>query len=665
MDSPLGAQEVAPGPTPSMTRPQLTIPTRIFLAFAGVLLAFGIVAGASLAQHQRTAETLRLLDEAYVPLTLAIAEAQSAEAILQNMGEYVLDDGQGRRTRQWVNAQQQVIPPRVANAGRQIRRALGLDPAPEDRVALGRVLGFLEEVRRGYDRSRTLYDALFGALDSDDRERARALQGELIAQQGQVARQLQRARNEVRTRIEAVSRSAAEQERRSVEELAWLALLALAAGLAVAWRSQRLLAPLPLLQERVVAVARGDLGTRLEARSDDELGRLGREFERMVDAIAARDESVRDLERIQAQILARLRSAVVAVDARGIVRAANDAALGVLGIGPDAVGQPFAHTGLPARLEGLDEAVARVSSGDDAANLERARLRPHPDAVPGARELRLDVQVTPFGPPQDAADRAVLIIADDVTDALETEARLIQSERLAAMGKMAAHVTHEVRNPLSSIGLNVEVLAEELAGAGSDVQAPLRAIQREIDRLTTITEEYLRLARVPAPRLEPEDVGVLLVEIGRFVERELSAASCTLTVRCESGLPPVALDESQFRQALLNLIRNAREAMPEGGPVALVARSLDGGVEVRVEDRGRGIPESTRARLFELFYSSKERGTGLGLSLTQQIVVAHRGRIRCEDAEGGGTAFTVWLPAFAGPSGRSGERPVPGDTRDP
>jgi signal transduction histidine kinase len=116
---------------------------------------------------------------------------------------------------------------------------------------------------------------------------------------------------------------------------------------------------------------------------------------------------------------------------------------------------------------------------------------------------------------------------------------------------------------------------------------------------------------------------------------------------------------------LLNLIRNAREAMPEGGPVALVARSLDGGVEVRVEDRGRGIPESTRARLFELFYSSKERGTGLGLSLTQQIVVAHRGRIRCEDAEGGGTAFTVWLPAFAGPSGRSGERPVPGDTRDP
>ncbi len=116
--------------------------------------------------------------------------------------------------------------------------------------------------------------------------------------------------------------------------------------------------------------------------------------------------------------------------------------------------------------------------------------------------------MTPFEATGDSRERgSVLVVAEDVTEELRTKARLIHTERLAAIGRMAAHVTHEVRNPLSSIGLNVEMLEEELSGAGPEPQALLRSIQREIDRLTAITEEYLRLARLPQPRLEPEDVG--------------------------------------------------------------------------------------------------------------------------------------------------------------
>jgi signal transduction histidine kinase len=213
------------------------------------------------------------------------------------------------------------------------------------------------------------------------------------------------------------------------------------------------------------------------------------------------------------------------------------------------------------------------------------------------------------------------------------------------MGKMAAHVTHEVRNPLSSIGLNVELLAEELAKSGPAVQAPLRAIQREIDRLTGVTEEYLRLARLPAPRLEPEDLGAVATEVARFVDREMKAAGCAIELRVEPSLPLVAADEAQIRQSLLNLLRNAREATPGGGAITLSVRAIDDGVEIAVRDRGEGIPAERRGRLFDLFYSTKEGGTGLGLPLTQQIVVAHRGRIRCEDAPGGGTVFALWFPA--------------------
>lgn len=633
--------------------PRLTIPTRIFLAFAGVLASFGVVSGTSLVQHQRTSANLRLLHEAYVPLVMRVAEAQANGAVVNNMLEYVLDERDSRRTRQWLGSSRQVVPRRLAQALAAVERVERFEPGEPDRSALVSVRETLEQVQSGYARTESLYADLFAALDRGDRTTAAAVREEIVRREAQIARQLLVTRNRVESRFEETSRAAAEQERRSVIEIAVLALLALGAGLGVTWWSQRLLAPLPKLQARVVAVARGDLSTRLEPAHDDEIGRLATEFERMVDAIAARDREVRELQRIQERIVASLRSAVVVIDGGGVVRAANRAAAPVLGITRDALDRPLSETGLFERLDGLDAAIERVAAGGDPVALEAAALRGEPTR-------HVDVRVSPFGTEEGPA--SVLVVADDVTEELETKARLIQSERLAAMGKMAAHVTHEVRNPLSSIGLNVEVLTEELQDAGPDVAVPLRAIQREIDRLTGITEEYLRLARLPAPRLEPEDLGAVASEVARFVERELAASSSRVELDVEPDLPLVAADEAQIRQALLNLIRNGREAMPQGGPITVTVRRNGQGVELAVRDRGEGIPSERRERVFDLFFSTKERGTGLGLSLTQQIVVAHRGRIRCEDAPGGGTVFVMWFPeAQGGASERS--QPAPSEER--
>src|SRR5690606_16920310 len=332
------------------------------------------------------------------------------------------------------------------------------------------------------------------------------------------------------------------------------------------------------------------------------------EFERMVDAVGARDrklreaaETLRELQRMQEQIVAGLRAGVVVVDAGGVVRSANRAAESVLGLGPDAVGAALREGELFERLSGLEEAIDRVAEGG-----ERASLAAAPITAGGNQERFVDVLVTPFGTDEPAGPRrSVLVVAHDVTQELRTKQRLIQTERLAAMGRMAAHVTHEVRNPLSSIGLNVEMLEDEIGEAGPEAKALLRAIEREIDRLTGVTEEYLRLARLPAPRLEAESLGEIAEEVGRFIAREMETSSTHLSVAIEPDLPLVAADEPQIRQALLNLLRNAREAMPDGGEVRLEVRAVDGGVEVRVADGGVGIPPEERAHIFDLFYSTK------------------------------------------------------------
>jgi signal transduction histidine kinase len=213
-------------------------------------------------------------------------------------------------------------------------------------------------------------------------------------------------------------------------------------------------------------------------------------------------------------------------------------------------------------------------------------------------------------------------------------AELVQAERLATIGKMAAHVTHEIRNPLSSIGLNVELLEEELAEAKSndESQQLVAAIKAEVERLSRIAEQYLSVARRPQPHLEKERVDDLVRELVAFVRPELDRGGVRTTVEVGDALPEIELDESQLRQALLNLIIG-------------VERTAGGGVSIRVDDSGTGIPDDVRASIFDPFFTTKQRGTGLGLAVTREIVEAHGGTIACEPRLPNGTRFRIELPA--------------------
>jgi signal transduction histidine kinase len=218
---------------------------------------------------------------------------------------------------------------------------------------------------------------------------------------------------------------------------------------------------------------------------------------------------------------------------------------------------------------------------------------------------------------------------------------LLRSERLAAIGRIAAQITHEIRNPLSSISLN----AEELGERAPDARELCDAIVREVDRLTGITEEYLRFARLPKPQLQRADVNETVRDLLDFVRPELEAGGVRVTASLAPGLPRVLADVAQLRQLLLNLLRNAREAMPSGGSLHVATRADEGLVSVEIHDTGQGISPERMERIFDPFFTTKARGTGLGLAMAQEIAQEHGGQLLCESVAGEGTVFTLRLPA--------------------
>ena len=244
---------------------------------------------------------------------------------------------------------------------------------------------------------------------------------------------------------------------------------------------------------------------------------------------------------------------------------------------------------------------------------------------------------------------------DAMADAIqEREHRLIRSERLATVGRMAAHIAHEVRNPLASIGLNAELLGDEITERGEEARRLVTSIIGEVDRLTEITETYLRFARLPRPKLERENVGAVVASVVEMSRSELAQAGVEISVEVAADLPEIPADEAQLRQALINLLRNAREAMSMsmsqsqsgvGKRLEISVREQPAGhIAVRIAEFGAGIGDADISKIFDPFFSTKERGTGLGLALVHQIVVDHSGRIEVASPPGSGATFTLMFP---------------------
>jgi signal transduction histidine kinase len=227
----------------------------------------------------------------------------------------------------------------------------------------------------------------------------------------------------------------------------------------------------------------------------------------------------------------------------------------------------------------------------------------------------------------------------------EREEEKLRAARLAMVGKMAAQIAHEVRNPLSSISLNTELLGDELGDDAGEARELCSKIHAEVNRLTEVTETYLGL-RGGQPKLARESLNAIIDDLVGFVRNDLATRHVELSTSLDPDDPTGYIDANQIRQCLINLVRNAADAVSAngGGNVVLRTRGDRGRVEIAVEDDGVGIASEVLPRLFDPFFSTKKGGSGLGLALTQQIIRDHGGEIHVATRVGRGTTFTLSVP---------------------
>jgi len=239
-------------------------------------------------------------------------------------------------------------------------------------------------------------------------------------------------------------------------------------------------------------------------------------------------------------------------------------------------------------------------------------------------------------------------IGQDVTEQKRLETQILQSERLATIGQMASKVAHEIRNPLSSISLNAEMLGDEIQAAGAavseDAEVLLQSIISEVDRVTKLTEEYLQFSRLPEADLCPDDLFTLVQEVLDFIEPEANSVGVQIIKDYKENIPTLVFDRQQIRRALLNITRNAIEAMKHGGVLRVRLEATSDYVQLAISDTGSGISEQNRERIFQPFFTTKDMGTGLGLAISQQIIQEHGGSIFFESQRGKGTTFYLRLP---------------------
>ena len=252
---------------------------------------------------------------------------------------------------------------------------------------------------------------------------------------------------------------------------------------------------------------------------------------------------------------------------------------------------------------------------------------------------------------EETVQQRTAALQGEIQQRKKLEAAKIQAERLAMVGTMAAQVAHEVRNTLGSITLNLDLIQREIVKlAASGGYSPeeshqlVQEMREEIHRIQNVLEEYLQFARLPKPQLQPVVLNELLDQKLDFMDGEFKRARVTRHTHFDPALNTINADAGQLWQAMLNLIRNSLDAMPEGGDLTVGTWRENGEVRLRVTDTGKGMSEEHRKQVFAPFFTTKPKGTGLGLALVQQITIEHGGRLECESTPDKGSTFTIFLP---------------------
>jgi signal transduction histidine kinase len=229
----------------------------------------------------------------------------------------------------------------------------------------------------------------------------------------------------------------------------------------------------------------------------------------------------------------------------------------------------------------------------------------------------------------------------------KTQMALIRTEKIAAVGQIAAGVTHEIKNPLNSLSINAQMLMKELAdkfGIESDSYESASLIKYEINRINNILEEFVKFAKFPEPQFFANSINQVIKEVVELISSGAHDLGVDIHLELTENISEFRFDARQFKEVLINLSQNAIKAMHEGGELKINSRALDENVLIQITDTGKGIPEKNMEKVFVPFFSTKEGGLGLGLPIVQKIIESHGGKICCSSTVGEGTTFEIILP---------------------
>lgn len=411
--------------------------------------------------------------------------------------------------------------------------------------------------------------------------------------------------------------------------------------------SRGVVGPLQNLIAGTKRMARGRQVAEVAVTSRDEVGELAESFNDMARELVERRArlltSLQALRRSRREILQErnfkeaifehVETGILTLDPDGFLTTLNGPAVRMLGSNTDLSGK-LLHEAL------ADWPELSAAFGEGLDNTKTDGWSRYVDVMRDGKELTFRLAILSL----DGGDASGhLLTIEDLTERVEMRRRMERVDRLASLGRLSASIAHEIRNPLTGINLMLDELHDRMIGSQADQGVIVRALG-EIERLEALVNELLHFATQPRAELKKDSIRTVIEETFFLVDKQCRKAGVDLEADIADDLPDFPLDKDKLKQALLNLLTNALEAMPEGGRLEVSAFREADEVRVIVADTGKGIPAGQLNDIFEPFFTTKGEGAGLGLAITHNIVSDHGGRIEVDSVPGGGTRFTLHFP---------------------
>ncbi len=369
-------------------------------------------------------------------------------------------------------------------------------------------------------------------------------------------------------------------------------------------------------------------------------GYLSEQLDFMGRSLEAQGKDLRALRNLQALIVDNMATGLITVDDTGVCLQANRAAFEILDPIPRAiVGRKFDDI-VPGSMSTVIEALRKIQDAGSTGADRTARIDwIHQNAMQGRQTLELVVSQLPL----ESALKGFIVTFHDLTRVRRLEFAMRQSEKMAAVGQLAAGIAHEIRNPLASMSGSIQMLDAGFSSDQAEEKKLMRIALREIDRLNNLITEFLDFVRPELIKDDPVDINTVLRDVLEMAKMNKTLRSEIRQVIDLKSTQTIPGHRDKLKQAVLNIIMNAYQAMSDSPDPVLEVKSEDrpNAVVVTIRDHGCGIDEVGLRRIFEPFHTTKPKGTGLGLAITHKIIENHSGRIYVESSKGSGTEFTL------------------------